>query len=41
MKKEEEKEVKRIERLEKMIDKIIFFGLWQIREDVDRVFVSI
>lgn len=41
MKKEEEKEAKRIERLEKMTDKIIFFGLWQTREDVDRALASI
>lgn len=41
MKKEEEKEAKRIERLEKKTDKIIFFGLWQTREDVDRALASI
>lgn len=41
MKKEEEKEAKRIERLGKMTDKIIFFGLWQTREDVDRALASI
>lgn len=41
MKKEKEKEAKRIERLEKMTDKIIFFGLWQTREDVDKALASI
>lgn len=41
MKNEEEKEAKRIERLGKMTDKIIFFGLWQTREDVDRALASI
>lgn len=41
MKKEEEKEAKRIERLGKMTDKIILLGLWQTREDVDRALASI